>query len=181
MQPDLLTTRLRLRSFLLTDSTAVQRLAGHAAVADTTLTIPHPYPDGAAEAWISSHGPKYTNNQEITYAVTLQTTGQLLGAISLIGISLKDSRCEFGYWIGHDYWSNGYCTEAAARMLIFANEHLGITRFVARCMARNPASARVMIKLAMHPEGHLLQHTLKNGVYEDILVYGRNLPSRAGA
>ena len=181
MQPDLLTSRLKLRPFLSTDATAVQRLAGHAEVADTTLAIPHPYPDGAAEAWISSHETDYASNREITYAITLQTTGEVLGAISLIGISVKDSRCEFGYWVGREYWSNGYCTEAAARLVVFAYEHLNITRLVARCLARNPASARVMVKLAMQPEGRLVQHTCKNEVYEDILVYGLNLPDRTRA
>jgi [ribosomal protein S5]-alanine N-acetyltransferase len=181
VQPDLVTSRLKLRAFSLADAAEVQRLAGDAAVADMTMAIPHPYPDGAAEEWISSHEIGFSTKREVTYAVTRQEDGCLLGAVALLGISQKDARCELGYWIGREYWSRGYCTEAAARLVVFAYEHLSATRIVARCLARNPASARVMVKLAMQPEGRLTQHVNKNGTYEDVLLYGLNLPGRARA
>lgn len=56
IEPILLhTPRLLLRPFDLADAPAVQRLAGEKDIAANTLTVPHPYPDGAAEEWIASH------------------------------------------------------------------------------------------------------------------------------
>jgi len=63
-------------------------------------------------------------------------------------------------------------------MIQFASEELGITRITALCFARNPASARVMEKAGLKREGYLVQHHFKNGMYEDLLLYGLVLPGR---
>ena len=51
--PSLLTERLRLRPFLADDAVTVQRLAGAREIADTAISIPHPYSLQAAKAWIA--------------------------------------------------------------------------------------------------------------------------------
>jgi [ribosomal protein S5]-alanine N-acetyltransferase len=53
MEPKLETNRLMLRLFQSSDASVVQVLAGHEEVSHTTLSIPHPYPDGEAETWIN--------------------------------------------------------------------------------------------------------------------------------
>ena len=153
------------------DAPEVQRLAGDARIAATTTTIPHPYPDGAAEAWIATHPAGFRNRERVTFAVTL-LDGRLAGTVSLIEVSQQHARAELGYWTGVEYWGRGYCTEAVSRLMQYAFEELGVTRVHARCFARNVASARVMEKAGLVKEGHLVKHTLKGGVYEDMLIYG---------
>ncbi|HSI60720.1 MAG TPA: GNAT family N-acetyltransferase [Ideonella sp.] len=181
MQPTLTTQRLTLRPFTQADAKEVQRLAGDARVAATTTTIPHPYPDDAAEAWIATHEGLYQARTELVFAVTLRASGTLVGAASLLDVSEAHARAELGYWIAVEHWSSGYGTEAAGRLIQFAHEALAITRVVARCMARNKASAAVMEKCGLQREGHLVRHVLKNGQYEDILLYGLVLPGRESA
>jgi [ribosomal protein S5]-alanine N-acetyltransferase len=180
MQPLLESERLVLRPYKVCDSTDVERLAGDKRIADTTTTIPHPYPAGAAKSWIANHALAFNAGSDITYAVTRRDSGVLVGTVSLFDISAKHSSAELGYWTGVEFWGLGYCTEAVCRIIQFASEHLNTTRIVARCLARNPASARVMEKAGLLKEGQLVKHVLKNEKYEDMLLYGLVLPGRNG-
>lgn len=170
--PTLETERLTLRPFTLADAADVQRLAGDPAIADTTLTIPHPYPDGAAEEWIGTHQAQFERGEGIVFAVTLRETGELAGAISLLDINAQHRNAEMGYWIGKPYWNQGYATEAAKALIAYGFETLGLHKVYAHHLVRNPASGRVMQKAGMAYEGTLRQHVRKQLVYEDIRMYG---------
>lgn len=181
MQPVLETERLILRPFSMEDASDVQRLAGTWQVAATTAAIPHPYPDGAAEQWIARHAPSFEEGWLVVYAVTMREGGKLLGAVSLLDVQHNHARAELGYWIAFEHWGNGYCTEAVSRLIQYAHNKLSISRIVARCLERNPASARVMEKVGLTKEGHMPKHDLKNGKFEDVLIYGMVLTGRGDA
>jgi len=168
--PVLETERLRLRPFDLSDAKDVQRLAGDIAIADTTLNIPHPYDDGDAERWISGHRDLFKKWEHAIFAITLRDTRKLAGAIGL-HLEPRFDRAELGYWIGKPYWDNGYCSEAARRVVRFGFEELGLNRIHAHHISRNPASGRVMEHVGMELEGLMRQHVKKWDKYEDIVSY----------
>ena len=169
--PSLRTGRLILRPFSPKDAPDVQRLAGDVAVADTTLNIPHPYEDGMAEEWISTHQAVFDEGDGVTFAITMRETGELVGAISL-RMANRFHRAEMGYWIGKPYWGKGYCTEAVKAVIAYGFDEMELNRILAYHLTRNPASGRVMEKAGMRYEGHLRQHVCKDGVYEDLKLYG---------
>jgi len=169
-QPTLETPRLRLRPFTPADAPAVQALAGAREVADTTLTVPHPYPDGAAEAWVATHRPAWEAGTSITYAVTEAAGGSLVGAVGL-EITPVNASAELGYWVAVPAWGRGYATEAAAALCGYAFAALGVHRIQARHFVRNPASGRVMQKLGMRFEGVLRGAVRKSGRFEDLALY----------
>lgn len=171
MQPTLSGARLVLRPFTAADAPAVQALAGAPEVASTTLTIPHPYEDGVAEAWIESHAPGYAAGTQATFAIVERAAQELVGATGL-AIKPAHARAELGYWIGVPFWNRGYATEAAAMILRFGFEELGLHRIHAQHFVRNPSSGRVMQKLGMSYEGRLRQHLRRWGVFEDVEQYG---------
>lgn len=143
-QPILKSPRLVLRAFTLKDAASVQLMAGHEKVAATTAQIPHPYPDGAAEEWISTHEPHWEAKKGVSYAITEIDGGALTGAIALM--QWTGDQAEVGYWIGVDHWGQGYATEACLRLKEFALEELGINRLYAHHLAENPASGKVLEK-----------------------------------
>jgi len=169
--PTLETPRLILRPFRIEDAPVVQRLAGAREVAERVSSIPHPYPDGAAEMWIATHASDFDRGNQLTEAITRRSDGVLLGAIGLT-ISPQHQRAELGYWLGVPYWRQGYMTEAARALVDYGFRELGLRRIFARHFGSNPASGRVMQKLGMRCEGVLREHDLKWGHVEDDVYYG---------
>jgi RimJ/RimL family protein N-acetyltransferase/catechol 2,3-dioxygenase-like lactoylglutathione lyase family enzyme len=169
-QPTLHTDRLVLRPFRLTDAPAVKELAGAAEVADTTMNIPHPYPEGAAETWIARHPGVWDNGTQATFAVVERESAALSGAIGLV-ISEAQWRAELGYWIAVGCWGRGYATEAGRAILDFAFTVPKVHRVQARHFVRNPASGRVMQKLGMRFEGVLRDSVRKGDRFEDVAMY----------
>ncbi|CEK18660.1 acetyltransferase, ribosomal protein N-acetylase [Chthonomonas calidirosea] len=162
----LLTERLLLRPFVLSDAPEVQRLASAPEIADTTSNIPHPYPEGAAEAWIAGHTAQIAAGTTYPFAIILREGETLVGAIDL-RVECDHHRAEIGYWIGVPYWRQGYATEAVRRVIAFGFDVLNLNRIYATYFTRNSASRRVMEKAGMHFEGVLREWIRKAGRYED--------------
>ena len=170
-RPTLQTARLILRPFELTDAPEVKKLAGAKEIASTTGVVPHPYKDGMAEEWISTHQQRFEQGKLVNFAIVVKEITQLCGAIELT-IDNENSNAELGYWIGVPYWGQGYCTEAALVVVAYGFKNLNLHRIYASHLTRNPASGRVIQKLGMTYEGCLRQHEQKWGKFEDVAIYG---------
>jgi ribosomal-protein-alanine N-acetyltransferase len=170
VQPTFCTERLVLRPFSLVDAPDVMRLAGDERVYETTLLIPHPYGEGTAESWISTHQSVFYEEGGAIFAICL-TNRLLIGAISL-NPSGPYNRAELGYWIGPEYWNCGYCTEAVKAILNYGFHELGYHKISARHCVGNIASGRVMQKAGMVREGVLRDDVVKDGRYVAVELYG---------
>lgn len=169
--PRLETERLVLRPFDTGDGGVVERLAGAREVADTTLTIPHPYPPGGGAKWIAAHAAAWSSRENLTLAVCNRAAPrELLGAISL-RLSIAHSHGEVGYWIGLPNWGKGFATEAARALTTYAFAELELHRVQGRHFTRNPASGRVMQKLGMRLEGIHRDAYFRWGRFEDVAAY----------
>ena len=167
--------RLTLRAYTMSDAADLQRLVGDRAIADTTLSISHPYENGMAEEWIKTHAPRLEDGTSVTFAVTLTESGALVGTVGL-GINKSHDRAEAGYWIGVPYWGNGYCTEAAREILRFCFEELELQRVFAGHFAGNEASGHVQRKIGMRHEGVQRWGISRFGALKDRVCYGIILP-----
>ncbi|MCB9461544.1 MAG: GNAT family N-acetyltransferase [Anaerolineaceae bacterium] len=146
------TDRLLLRPPTIGDALRITSLAGDWDVAKTTLNMPHPYEVSMAEDFIQHIADSWDTGEDYTFALYLKTSGDLIGMMGTHP-NLRHSRAEIGYWVGKEYWGQGYATEAARRMVRFVFEDLGLNRIEASYFVGNPASRRVMEKAGMTFEG----------------------------
>lgn len=137
------TERLALRPFALADANQVRALAGLREIAVMVSSIPHPYPNGLAEAWILRHAEARARGIGYTFAITLG--GELIGSIGLENQGRGDF--EFGYWLAKDYWAQGYMSEAAVAVLEFGFGWLAQARIIAGHYVDNPASGCILRKM----------------------------------
>jgi ribosomal-protein-alanine N-acetyltransferase len=171
MEPKFETNRLILRLFEPSDESLVQELAGHEEVARTTLSIPHPYPDGAAGAWIDRTRQAAQNGDIYSFAMAIKEDDSLIGCVSL-RIAKSHNHAELAYWVGRPFWGQGFATEAAQAIVDFGFNALQLNRIFAAAMTKNQASYKVMTKIGMIHEGTFPKHVLKSGSYEDLVYYG---------
>jgi ribosomal-protein-alanine N-acetyltransferase len=168
--PTLTTERLVLRPLALTDAPDIQRLIAAREIALNTLTIPHPYPEGGAEAWIAKQTARAENDQGVPFAITRREDGALMGDIGLV-VDFTNERAEIGYWIGVPFWGHGYGTEAARAVIAYGFGTLGLNRIFGIIFTRNAASGRVLEKAGMKFEGVHRKHDKKWGELLDVAVY----------
>jgi [ribosomal protein S5]-alanine N-acetyltransferase len=164
------TARLALRPMALSDAPTVALLAGRREIADTTISVPHPCSEAQARAWIAARSEPGNARKELVFAVTLRSNGQLIGAVGLRDIDPDHAQAELGFWIGVEFWGQGYATEAARAAVGYAFDALQLNRVCAHHMVRNPTSGSVLGKVGLKPEGLLRQRVRKWGVYEDVVV-----------
>ncbi len=169
-QPTLETARLMLRPFTQNDASTVARLAGRREIADTTISIPHPYSEPQARDWITRHIEGRSQGKAVVFAVVTETDRQLVGAVGLRGIDQEHGQAEMWVWIGVECWRRGYATEATQALLQYGFETLRLNRIYAHHMLRNPASGRVLQKIGMKKEGILRERVRKWGVCEDVAI-----------
>jgi len=171
MRPMLETSRLLLRGFVEADLPRLLRLAGRREIADTMISIPHPYSEDYARQWLVRARVEEQRGEGVHFAICEAVQDSLVGAIELRAIDTDHQQAELSFWVGVDHWGLGYATEAAARVLGYGFDQLRLNRIYAHHMLRNPASGAVLARLGLQREGVLRQRVKKWGVFEDVALW----------
>ena len=161
------TERLRLRTYTDDDFDAFFDLHRRE---DVARYLPwHPRDEQAAREALARHQrlTVEVDDQGVTLAGFDKATERLVGDFVLIQRSVEHRRGEVGYVLHPDFAGRGLATEGARVMLDIAFEKLGLRRVIGRIDARNQASARVLTKLGLRHEAHLVQNELFKGEWTD--------------
>ena len=147
--PDLIETkRLSLRRPQASDAGPLSLYAGDIRVAQFLEHVPHPYPDGAAEAFIAR-----SLSAEATEHVWVMDALKIDGPefIGVIGVK-KSAHLQLGYWVGPPFWNTGYASEAA-QAVVGAVRATGAERLTARVVDENEASSHVLVNAGFRETG----------------------------
>ena len=139
---------------------------------ENTANIPYPYKEVDAEFLIHEVVDKgFENETDFVFAIRNKENGLIMGLIGIHHWDKANQKAEIGYWLGKEFWSKGYVTEAMAEVLAFGFKVLNLNKMFANFFPHNPASGRVMEKSGMRQEAVLRQEIYKNGKFLDFVRY----------
>ncbi len=167
------TERLQLRRFRETDVQAVYENYGSDPKVNEYISFaPCATLDGA-QGFVSMHIEQYEKNPSFYgWAITLGDV--VIGSIGLFNVDEDSDQCELGYSLGSKWWGQGYGSEAAQAVIKYGFDQIEAHRIYASHHIDNVASAKVLTKIGMKPEG-ILRDGQKNtdGTYSDLKLYGK--------
>ena len=163
--------RFVLRPMRRSDAGLVQLYASDRRLAEMTPTIPHPYPPGAAEAFVLR--AMAGEEDRAVWALDGSGEGQseLLGVLSLA--RLGRDQAEIGYWVAPAFWNAGYASEAVG--VIVAANPLQSQALFAAVFQDNPGSARVLTNAGFEYVGDAEAYSVARGATVPTWTYIRKL------
>jgi [ribosomal protein S5]-alanine N-acetyltransferase len=167
----LLTDRLILRPLISADVSSIQAAASIRQIADTMISIPHPYPDGEAERYIARQKAEFEAGHSVTFVIEQRFENKFNGIIEIRDIEREHSQAELSFWLAVEAWGQGSMSEALKPVLRFGFEELELNRLYAYHMVRNPSSGQVLRKNGLVYEGMLRQRVRKWGMFEDVALW----------
>ena len=98
-------------------------------------------------------------------------TGRFVGEFMLRARQSEPGNAEIGWSIHPDFQGRGLATEGARELLRVGFDELGLHRIRAGADPRNIASVRVMERLGMRREAHLVESELIKGEWVDEVIH----------
>ncbi len=160
------TARLLLREFRESDLADIQEFA-----CDPDVVRYLPWGPNTLEQTRQFLTNVVETRPESEFAIELKQEGRLIGSCRLTVKDGANRSGDIGYVLNPRYWGQGYMPEAARGLLDFGFGELKLHRIWATCNVLNSASTRVMEKIGMRREGHLLQDVFEKGAWRDSFLY----------
>lgn len=169
--PTLTTARLRLRPINDADADALFALHSSALVMRYWDAPPWSAPARAAQ-FIAACQRLADGGTGTRLGIERAVDGTFLGWCGLTRCNPDHRSASLGYCLNQPAWGQGYATEAAHALVQWGFEFLNLNRVQAQCDTRNPASARVLVKLGFALEGTLREDCIVNGEVSDSWTFG---------
>jgi RimJ/RimL family protein N-acetyltransferase len=156
----------------------VAALDGDEEIARWLDSIPQPYTEADAHAWLAHARQAWTEDTGCPFAVLDASSGRILGGIGMRWNDRANQIGEIGYWARENARGSGLTTRALTLLTDWALETAGCERLVLRADTRNIPSQRVAERAGFVREGieRSARYSARQGRRVDFVVYSR-LPS----
>jgi RimJ/RimL family protein N-acetyltransferase len=143
------TKRLTLAPFDGSEAAALSGLMDDPEIARMMATIPHPFAETAAQAWLDARAFAHEIGPDTGFTAKVSLhDGTLIGFVGIGGAPVNTA-----YAFGRNYWRQGYATEAMQAFLTHCTRTFALTDITAGAMFDNPASMAVLEKLGFERVG----------------------------
>ncbi len=167
--PTLKGSRITLRRMHPIDAEDMYSYACRADVTEYLLWSEHPSVGYTAD-YLRYLQNRYSLGDFYDWAIIDAESRRMIGTCGFTKIDLQNNSGEIGYVLNPDFWGRGLATEAAACVLEFGFERLGLHRIEARFMEGNVRSLTLMKRLGMSFEGYLEDAVFAKGSYRTVGV-----------
>lgn len=132
-----------------------------------------PYPLAHGELLIRAMQRQHpdTPGQWFQFAVTLRSTGELIGDCGAKSDAADPRQTEIGYTIAKQQHGHGYGADTVRTLLGYLFEGRGKHRVTASCDPRNTGSINLLERIGMRREGHMRESIWFNGEWADDLLF----------
>jgi RimJ/RimL family protein N-acetyltransferase len=159
-----------LRPWTKADKPALIRLCNQVDRRFLSGSLPYPY--RIPDADLRLRTVEMRDGKTAVYRA-VWTEERLVGCVIIEereGIFSVDA--EIAYLMLPEFTGRGLMTAAVRETCALAFQMLPLARITGRCAAENAASCRVLEKAGFQPEGRLRNAMHKNGMMQDIMLYG---------
>ncbi len=165
------TERLILRRLSVRDAESMDRNWASDREVTKYLTWPPHESVEATRQLLARWSQEYEDGDHYQWGIELKAKGEVIGAISAVGMNEETETVEIGYCIGRAWWHQGIMTEALSAVIGFFFEAAGAERIEARHDLNNPHSGDVMKKCGMKLQSIQKAADRNNQGVCDIAVY----------
>ncbi len=113
----------------------------------------------------------YRNRSLAPWGIVRKEDAKLIGTCGYTSWEVAHAKGEIAYVLSRHFWGQGYMTEALQETISFGFHRMALNRIEARVMMQNAASARLLERLGMTPEGVLRKQIFAKGVYHDMQIF----------
>jgi len=150
----IVTKRLIIRTFLSTDWKDLYEY-----MSDTQVVKFEPYEAFTEEDCIKECDNRSRDESHRFWAVCLKDTNKMIGHIYFAKIEPPEFfTWSIGYVFNPKYYGRGYATEASKKILEYGFNVKNAHRIIAGVNVKNEASWKLLERLAMRREAHMLQN-----------------------